>query len=109
MAGRMLGNGELARKLYEEILRTSNYFLHNCKHFSVEVLSNENPTYEEISKVMNSVAKIVIALYDDLDPNAGQNASEYCALMSKMGQAIKNNDQPLLTELVLELERKPGL
>lgn len=109
MADADLANGELARKLYATIIRTSNRFLHNCKHFNVEILANENPSYDEIAKVMNSVSKIVIALYDDFDPMMCQKATEYCGLMSRMGLAITNKDQKLLSELVSELERKPGI
>lgn len=98
-----------AQALYDRILRSSNYFLHNCKGFSVEILQMEDPTYAEIAELLRKLARVVIALADDFDPMMGQKAFEYCELMCSMGVAIKNNDQIALERAVTELERKPGV
>lgn len=98
-----------AELLYNEVLRTSNRFLHNCKNFSVEILQLENPSYAEVAEIMRKVAKIVIALADDFDPMMGQKAYEYCELMHQIGVAISNGDQVALHTALKELERRPGI
>lgn len=98
-----------ARTLYSEVVRTANYFLHNCKHFSVQVLQDENPTYAEVAEIMKQAAGIIKILADDCDPMLCQQAHEYCELMTNMGIAIETGDELRLSTLVSELERKPGL
>jgi hypothetical protein len=98
---------EAARKLYMEILKTANYFLHNAKHFSVEILAEENPTYEGVAELTDYAAKLVYSLADDFDPMMGQKAFEYCLIMKKMGIAIKNKNQDELSRLADELYRRP--
>lgn len=100
---------EHAKELYDLVLRTANEFLHNCRHFDVEVLATDNPSYDEVARVMDQLAAIIQALSDDFDPMLGQKAIEYCGLMKKMGLAIKNKDDIKLSQLVDELERRPFL
>lgn len=100
---------KLAKHLYDEVLRTANYFLYNCKGFSVEILKMERPTYAEIAETIRKAARAIIAFMDDFDPMMGQKAHEYCELMSKIGVAIDNCDQVALHRWLSELERKPGV
>lgn len=95
--------------IYDQIVRTSNQFLHNCKGFSVEILRLEQPTYAEVAEIMRRLARLVVVLSDDFDPMLGQKAYEYCDLMHRMGIAIENGDQVALERWVKELERKPGI
>jgi len=97
-----------AQELYDAILRTANQFWHNGKHFSVEILKAENPSYAEVAEIMKKLAVILTVLSDDFDPMMGQKAFEYCELMRRMGVAIQNSDQIELTKLVGELDRRPG-
>jgi len=104
-----LETSENAQRLYNLVIQTSNQFLHNCKHFAIEVLRTETPTYAEVALLMRQVAGIIEVLADDFDPMMGQKAHEYCELMSQMGVAIDCGDRVALSTLVAELERKPGL
>jgi hypothetical protein len=103
-----LENGIEAQRLYEQIVRGANYFLHNCSTFSVESLANHDPSYEEIARLLDSLVKVVSVLSSDFDPMMGQKALEYCLLMKKMSTAIVQRNQPELTRLVAEMKRKPG-
>ena len=98
-----------AKELFDAVLRTANQFLHNCKHFSIQVLAEENPTYAEVAEIMQQISKMIIALADDFDPLLGGKAVEYCVLMSSIGEAIKNLDEDALSNHVDELNRKPFL
>lgn len=105
----LVENRENATRLYSMVLQTSNMFLHNCRHFSIGMLREENPTYAEVAKIMKQLAGIISALADDFDPMMGQKAHEYCELMTHMGVAIEGDDRVRLVALVAELERKPCL
>lgn len=100
---------EEAQELYDLVLRTANEFLHNCKHFDIEILAADNPTYAEIAQVMEKLAAIIGVLADEFDPMLGQKAIDYCSHMKKMGLAIKNGNEVELSNLVTELERRPFL
>lgn len=95
-----------AEKLYGMIKDTANHFLHNAKHFSVELLSEDNPSFEELADIMARVAKIIWALADDFDPWLCTKAFDYSDLMQKMGAAIKNKDQDELTKLTEILDKR---
>lgn len=98
-----------AQELYDAILRTANRFWHNGKHFTVEMLKAEDPSYTEVAEIMKKLSVIITVLADDFDPMMGQKAFEYCELMRRMGVAIQNEDQIELTKLVDELDRRPGI
>lgn len=104
------GNGdrEMAQKLYNEILRTANYFLHNSTHFSVELLARENPSYQEVAAVMSQVRGILNSLVTDFDPMMCEKAFNYCNLMTQMGVAISNKNQLELSKLATQLGELPG-
>jgi hypothetical protein len=95
--------------LYEEVIRTSNYFLHNCKNFPMEVLKAEDPSYAELASGMRRLGAIIRVVADEFDPMMGQKAFEYCELMTNMGIAIDAGDQVVLDALISELQRKPGV
>lgn len=109
LASQPLDKKITAQMLYDEVLRTSNRFLYNCKGFSVEVLALEDPSFAEVAEVMRKVARIIAAIADDFDPMMGQKAVEYCELMRGIGVAIANADQVGLERSLGELERKPGV
>lgn len=109
MANNNNKNNGLAHALYEQILRTSNYFLHNCRAFPLATLKGQDPSYSEIAQGMKRLAAIISVLAVDFDPMMGQKATEHCDLMSQIGVAISNGDNEALARLVTELERRPGL
>jgi hypothetical protein len=98
-----------AKALYHEVIRTSNMFLHNCKHFSIDFLRNEDPSYSELAELMRELTKLITAFADGYDPMMGQQASEYCDLMEQMSVAIEEGNRVRLALLIADLERKPGL
>lgn len=97
---------EDAKALYVAILEVAREFLHNSKHFSVEVLAEENPTYEAVAELMSNTARMIWALADDFDPLISQKAYDYCELMTKMGIAISNKDQLELSKLAATLDKR---
>ena len=102
-------SSEAAQRLFDEILRSANYFLHNCKHFSMAVLQEEDPSYGQIAELTRKLAAIIRIVADEFDPMMGQKADEYCELMTRMSVAIENGDEIALKPLVAELDRKPGI
>jgi hypothetical protein len=100
---------DACRHLYNEIIRTSNRFLHNCKFFPLDILRGEEPSYAELARGMKFLAVIINTLAVDFDPMWGQQASEYCELMARIGVAITQDDKVALATCVGELERKPGV
>lgn len=98
-----------AKKLYDSILKTSNTFLYNCKYFAMPVLQEEDPSYAEMARHMKKVATIIHIVADEFDPMMCHKAFEYCELMTAMGVAVDSGDKLLLSRLVAELERKPGI
>jgi hypothetical protein len=95
------------QQLYDKVLQTANFFLHNCKRFPVAILRLEDPTYAEIAAIMKKVGAIIAVVADGFDPMMGQKAVEYCDLMAQMGVAIEQDDRLALGKLVAELDRKP--
>lgn len=98
-----------AQELYDLVLRNANAFLVNSKHFTIAILQQENPTYEEVAEVMQTASQLIITIMVDVDPMMGQKAGEYVSIMARMAKAIRNDDQEQLSYLVSELERKPFL
>ncbi|MES1933548.1 hypothetical protein T35B1_13116 [Salinisphaera shabanensis T35B1] len=98
-----------AQELYDRVLHTANRFLYSCKHYEIEALSEEDPTFERVAERMIVLAGIIELLADDFDPMMGQKALEYSAHMHKMGLAIKNKENDKLSELVKELDERPFL
>jgi hypothetical protein len=98
-----------AQRLYEMVLQTSNIFLHNCKHFAIEILQGEDPSYAHIAQRATQVVGIIRVLSDDFDPTMGQKAHDHCELMVHMAVAIDNSDRIGLRNLVTEMERRSGL
>ncbi len=98
------------RDLYNLVLQTANKFLHNAKHFKIEILQEEDPTYEQLAEVIDQACKIITSLSEDVnDPLTGQKAYEYCSLMKAMAVAIKNSDETKLDEIVKDLDRRSFL
>ncbi len=98
---------EDAEKLYETILKAANYFLHNCKTYPIEILADEDPSYEDIARFSEQIRKILHALMDDIDPSITMQAAEYCQIMEDMANAIVQKDDASLEGLVETLEKKP--
>jgi len=97
-------------KLYHLVLKTANEFLYNCKHFKIEALQKENPTYEEVAEIIDSMCKVITALCEDVDdPLTGQKAFEYCAYMKGMAVSIKNGNEEHLRTIVNELDKRSFL
>lgn len=97
------------QELYFKILEHAGAFLHNSKRFSVDVLAEDDPSYETIAELMQNLATIITVLAEDFDPMMGEKAIDYCSIMKKMGIAIKNKDQNVLSKLVCELDKRSFL
>ncbi|ANB67652.1 hypothetical protein [Aeromonas veronii] len=101
---------KLVEDLYIRVLEVANKFLHNAKNYKISILQLENPTYEDVAKVMHQIAGIITALCDDLDdPLTGQKANEYVMLMQEIASAITADDQGRLQHAVDVLDRRPFL
>jgi hypothetical protein len=94
--------------LYDIILRVANKFMHNCKHFPMEFLRAEDPSFSELARITRRMAQIIQLVGCNEDPMMSQKAHDYCELMTAMAVAIERDDHIELRRLVSELERKPG-
>ncbi|WP_448056043.1 hypothetical protein [Aeromonas caviae] len=101
---------KLVEDLYVRVLEVANRFLHNAKNYKISILQLENPTYEDVAKVMHQIAGIIKVLCDDLDdPLTGHKATEYVMLMQEIASAITADDQGRLQHAVEVLDRRPFL
>jgi len=96
-----------AQVLYFKILEVANRFLRNAKQFEVHILQGHNPSYEELAKIMKTIAGVVHELTDDVDPMFAYQALEYAMIMEKMALAITQGKQEQLDELTEQLDKKP--
>ena len=96
-----------AQELYFKILRVANLFLRNANQFEVSVLQGHNPSYEELAKIMGTVARMVHELVDDIDPMMAHQAIEYAYIMEKMALAINAGNQAELDDYAAQLDKKP--
>ena len=100
-------NIDRANELYEKILQTANYFLTSANKFSISVLQEFDPSFEELAEIMSIVGRVVYDLIDEFDPHMASKAEDYCICMKKMAIAIRSGNDISLQEAISELERKP--
>ena len=99
---------------YEKILKTTNKILSNCKFFTIEILQQEDPTYEVIAEQMTEVAEIIENLSGAFpgDPEGFQTAckaKEYAHSIIAIARAIRRGNEAELKRLTEELDRRPFL
>jgi len=100
----------VVQALYDRVIQVANQFLHNAKHFRIEVLQLRDPSYEELAEKIDRLCKVISILCEDVDdPLTGQKAYEYCAFMKGMAVAIKDCDTTELNRLTRELDRRSFL
>ena len=78
-----------ARQLFDIILKTATEFLHNAKHFSIQLLNEKEPSHEEVAKLALEIANLLWVIADDFDPMMYTKALEYATLMKEMAKAIR--------------------
>lgn len=105
---------DLVESAYAEILRTASQILRNCKLFSIEILQQENPSYEEMAEQLEEVAKIIEAIQSSYPKDAdgfrtAVKAKEYTQNIANIARAIRFGDRGLLQEYINELGRRPFL
>lgn len=98
---------DLIEEVYAEILANANRFLTHSEKYPIQLLAKENPSYEDVTNLIDGARLNIHDAMDAFDPMLAQQASEYCLLMLKMGTAIGAQDEPRLEELCAELRRKP--
>lgn len=103
---------KLINEAYENILHTSNKILRNCRLFTIEVLQQEDPTYEEIAEHLHEVAGLIGVVQKDYPKDAdgfrtATKAREYAQNIANIAGAIRLGDKILLEEYLKELERRP--
>ena len=95
--------------LYDRILHVCNRVMHQCRNYSIAMLKLEDPSLAKIAQQMRQMANIIRIIAPDNDPLVSQKAGDYCDLLTKIAIAVENEDEVRLSQLVTELERKPGL
>lgn len=103
----MTDSKDEVHELYEKILQVANFFLKSSKTFSISVLKDFDPSFEDLANIMEVLADIVHRAMIDEDPLVAQKAIDYVYIMQKMALAVRNNDSEELSTLVDELDRKP--
>lgn len=101
------GKRDDIHELYDEILETANYFLKNAHDFSIETLQEADPSYEELAKIMKSLALFINTFGYEDDPSLAGQANDYVYLMGAMALAINKGDHEELARLRDELSKKP--
>lgn len=95
-----------AQELWQLVLGTAWWFLQNCKTFQMEELRTQNPTYSNIAEIMGQVAEILKKYVDDIDPMVTWRSSDFCTLMSKIGEAINSKNEEELESLIAQLKER---
>jgi hypothetical protein len=93
-------------ELIERILGRANQFLVHAKHYEIEFLYSQNPTYEEIASHLNTAMQNVQAIIFGVDPHIAEQIGEYCWWMTKIGAAIKARDPDKLRAHCEGLDKK---
>lgn len=105
---------QLIDEAYGNILQTANRALRNCKLFSIEMLQQEDPSYEVIALHLEEVAKIIEVVHEAY-PNdiegfrTAVKAQEYAQNIANIAGAIKVGDNEKLQTYIEELDRRPFL
>ena len=102
----------LIEEAYQKILGTANRILRNCKLFSIEILQQEDPSYEVIAQQLEEAAELIEIVVESMAEDAEAfrtaiKAKEYAVEISAIAGAIKLGDNDLLTELIEQLDRRP--
>jgi len=103
---------ELVNRIYSEILQVANRVCRNCKHFNIEILQIENPSYSEIAKQMWEVSAIISSISSNFPDDAEAfrvecKAKEYAQNISDIGKSIENGDEEALKLFVSALDKRP--
>jgi hypothetical protein len=105
---------KLITKIYEEILQTSNKILRNCDLYTLEILQQEDPSYEVIANQLEQ-ASTLIGIVSDAHPDDAEGfrtlvkANEYTQNIKNIAGAIRLGNEDLLKEYTEELKRRPFL
>lgn len=103
---------ELISQIYGEVLDTTNKALRLCKYFTIEMLQQEDPSYDQIAEQLGEAAALIDAVAEVVgnDPEcvhmAGK-ALEYALAVKHIAKAISKGDEATLKKLVSELDRRP--
>lgn len=101
---------EWVDRLYDELIRTANHFLHNAKNFHINVLKLENPTYADVASEFRKVAGIIDILAEQIEDGlTGVKAHEYVTYMEQIAQAIDKGCAETLLNVVNELDKRSFL
>ena len=92
-----------ASDLYGRILQMANFFLREAQMFEISILQGYDPSFEELARVMETIAGIVYNAMIDIDPHYAQKAMDYSNYMKRMSRAIVQGDEEELQRLVEEL------
>lgn len=105
---------QLVEDVYAHILQTANKTLRNCKLFSIEILQQEDPSYEQIAVQLGELSKLIGVVLDGYPKDAdgyhtGVKAQEYAQDIADIARAIRAGDSDLLRKYVQQLDRRPFL
>lgn len=107
---------DLVEQMYARVLQTVNRILHNARHYKIEVLQLENPSYAEIAGHLKQMCQLMEVLANDLPEMAGANhvytvskAHEYTEYVIKIAEAITKDDAESLNKICEELDGRSFL
>lgn len=103
---------KLIDEAYDGVLEVANRALRNCTLFTIEILKQEDPSYEAIANQLEEAADIIEIIHkqnpDDIEGfRTAVKAREYAQDVSNLAGAIKLGDEDLLQEYIDELNRRP--
>ena len=99
-----------AQDLYLRVLSFANNFIRHSKLISlnIEQLKTMTPNAKELAQIMDSIADYLQVLAKDETSYENQqmalNVAQCSLIMSRISNAIRDNDQSKVNELMRELE-----
>lgn len=94
------------RSLYLKIISIVDFFLRNQEIVTIQALKDFDPTVEELTKIMRSLANMLKDFAADSyeDESMAINAFQCCLVMERLADVVKEEDEDALQALIKELE-----
>lgn len=100
---------EMAIEMYQMVFKIAQHFIRQSKNYSIEeLLTHDDPTYENIAKETKTIAKLMESLAELggwNEERSSLNVKQAAIYMSQMAIAIVEVNEKDLKEARLHLEK----
>lgn len=99
-----MGKDEI-HEIYYMVINLTSGFLEKADYLSIESLRKVDPTVEELSRIMRTLATILSALAGSSwdDEKMAHNALQCCLVMERLAGVVEAGDHGSLDEVIREL------